>query len=103
MDVGQYPWKLLHSPDALGATRTEDLRKWVDSGWSDADVVQGDAGVVGLPDCMRGVCPGVAALVALIGYQAVTDHDEQAAARTAVPEAGSSNDAAAHRAWCIRR
>ena len=36
-----------------------------------------DAGVVGFFDGVRGVGPGVAALVALVGDQAVADHDEQ--------------------------
>ncbi len=42
-------------------------------GRSNADVVDGHARVVGLLHRMRGVGPGVAALVALIGDQAVAD------------------------------
>ncbi len=79
MDVGQYSRKVLDSPDALGTARSEDLGQWVYSGRSDADVVHRDAGIVGLLDRVCRVGPGIASLVALIGDQAVTDHDEQAA------------------------
>src|SRR5215208_7205468 len=79
MDVGQHPRKVLHSPDALGPSRSEDLRKRIDPGRSVADVVDGDAGVVGFLDRVRGIGPGATAFVALVGDQAVTDHDEQAA------------------------
>jgi hypothetical protein len=76
MDVGQNPRKFFHSPDALRPARSEDLRKWVDPGRSDADVINRDACVVSLLDCMCRVGPGEASLVALVGDQAVTDHDE---------------------------
>ena len=77
MDVGQYPRKLLDSPNALGAAGSEDLGKRVDAGRSDADVIDGDARVVRFLDRMRDVGPRVAPLVTLVGDQAVTDDDEQ--------------------------
>jgi len=78
MDMRQHSRELLHSPDALGPAGSEDLRKRIDAGRSDADVVHGDAGVIGFLDRVRGVGPGVTALVALVGDQAIADHDQQA-------------------------
>src|ERR1700754_5102281 len=79
MNVGKYARELFHSPDALRAARPEDLGKRVDPRRPDADVVHGHACVVGLLDRMCGVGPCVSALVALVGYQAIADDDQQAA------------------------
>src|SRR5947209_9645166 len=77
VDVRQYPGKLLDPPNALRAARSEDFGKRVDSRRPDADVVDGDARVVGLLDRVRDVGPRVTPLVALVGDQTVTDDQEQ--------------------------
>src|SRR4051812_41233628 len=77
VDVGQYPRKILDAPDALRAARSEDLRKWVDPGRPDSDVVHRHARVVRFFDGVRRIGPRVAALVTLVGDQAVADHDEK--------------------------
>src|ERR1700754_4967735 len=78
MNVGKYAREFFHSPDTLGTLRPEYLWKWVDACRSDADVVHGDAGVVGFLDRVCGVGPRVTALVTLVRDQAVADDDQQA-------------------------
>src|SRR6478735_6155043 len=77
--MGQYARQLLDAPYALRTPWPEHFWKWVDARRPDADVVHGDTGVVGLLDRMCGIGPRVPTLVALVGDQAVTDDDQQAA------------------------
>src|SRR5262249_46968058 len=81
MDVGKHTGKLFNPPDALGSAGSEDLRKGVDPGRADADVVHAHARVAGLLDRVRRVRPGITALIAFVRYQAVADDDQQAPLR----------------------
>ena len=78
MDMGEDVGEVFDPADALRPARSENFREGVDPGWADADVIHGDTGVVGFLDGVRAVRPGVATFVALIGDQAIADHDQQA-------------------------
>src|SRR5437588_2004729 len=78
MDMSQYARQLFYAADPLRPTRTEHLREGIDSCRSNAHVVHRHTGIAGLLDGVRGVRPGIAALVAFIGEEAVADDDQQA-------------------------
>ena len=75
MDMSQYPRKLVYAPDPLRSTGPEYLWKGIDTGWTNADVVHRNAGIVGLLDGMRGIRPGVTAFITFIRDQTVADDD----------------------------
>src|SRR5262245_47478556 len=81
MNARQSARQLCDALDPRRALRPEHIGQWIDAGSSDADVVDGDAGLAGFLDRVRSVGPRIAAFVAVVRDQAVTDHDQHAPLR----------------------
>src|SRR5688572_13934586 len=87
MNARQSARQLLDALDPRRAPRPEHVGQRIDQGLSDADVVNGDAGLAGLLHRVRSVGPRVTAFVAVVGDEAVTDHDQDAPLRSLIEQA----------------